>query len=970
MKLLKPAWVSHEGKPIFSVDIHPDGSRFVTGGQGDDSGKVVIWNMAPVRSEEDENNEDIPKLLCQMDNHLACVNSVRWSCSGTFLASGGDDKLIMIWQTGRYLGVSSSFGSMGRTVNVEQWRCVHILRGHTGDILDICWSPDDSLLASSGVDNSVHIWNAKKFPEIVSVLKQHTGMVKGVTWDPIGKYMASQSDDKSLNVWRTSDWQLETQISEPFEECSGTTHVLRLGWSPDGHYVVSAHAMNNRGPVAKIVERDGWKCRMDFAGHRKAVTVARWNPRLFTRASHKDSTKLKQFCCCAIGSRDRSVSVWMTTLKRPLVVLHDLFDHSVMDITWSSSGFEMLVCSSDGTVAFFQFEKNEMGDPMSAEEKEQLHKKIYGTSISNVNRNLATSIIENPEMLKIQQQHQMKKALEQQSNKGERPPPPPPLIRSGSKDEKDQSTSKDASSTSSLSLSNITPTQLKSDANRVDVLKQQVETRTKDGRRRITPLFVAAQVDIGGTPIPFGSTPLQSSSIGPAGTASSSLDNRTSDKTTSSVTESPEKKPVNVATLSKVTSLSSPLHFNSSQISTSSSTTTSSPAAISVKRKSEASSSQSKRSKKDKETAPKSSAASSTSKQKSEDKLERDDGGLVLHTSHAITLPYPSPQKTLSLKIGGATPESTVTLQLENSLNQSASALNVLKCLQTTKTAWETCVASPGIALAGNRNIACIACQDRSLCIFSSSGRRILPNLVLSSPVSILQCNGYYVMVVTSRGGVYVWDAQNATAVVKNESVAPILKDPDVTISRASISDRGYPVISLSTEASYTFNANLGVWMQLSSTEDPLQLNSDFKSCYNTHEVAKSHGTLATLQGQTSRFNRPVGRLFRSSSTRPQTATISHLENQIASTLALGSEKEYHFWFMTYVRYLAQEGIEGRLRDMCNELLGPSFRSATWEPYILGFQKRELLREILPTIGTNMRLQRLFTEYKEQLSML
>lgn len=52
-------------------------------------------------------------------------------------------------------------------------------------------------------------------------------MVKGVTWDPIGKYMASQSDDKFLNVWRTSDWQLETQISEPFEECSGTTHVLR-----------------------------------------------------------------------------------------------------------------------------------------------------------------------------------------------------------------------------------------------------------------------------------------------------------------------------------------------------------------------------------------------------------------------------------------------------------------------------------------------------------------------------------------------------------------------------------------------------------------------------------------------------------------------------------------------------------------------------------------------------------------------
>lgn len=37
---------------------------------GQDSGKVVIWNMAPVLKEEDEKNENIPKMLCQMDNHL------------------------------------------------------------------------------------------------------------------------------------------------------------------------------------------------------------------------------------------------------------------------------------------------------------------------------------------------------------------------------------------------------------------------------------------------------------------------------------------------------------------------------------------------------------------------------------------------------------------------------------------------------------------------------------------------------------------------------------------------------------------------------------------------------------------------------------------------------------------------------------------------------------------------------------
>ncbi len=56
-------------------------------------------------------------------------------------------------------------------------------------------------------------------------------------------------------------------------QSGGTTHVLRLGWSPDGHYIVSAHAMNNSGPTAQIIERQGWKIAMDFVGHRKAVTV-------------------------------------------------------------------------------------------------------------------------------------------------------------------------------------------------------------------------------------------------------------------------------------------------------------------------------------------------------------------------------------------------------------------------------------------------------------------------------------------------------------------------------------------------------------------------------------------------------------------------------------------------------------------------------------------------------------------------
>ena len=52
------------------MDIHPDGERFATGGQGNDSGRVVVWNLLPVLSEKAELDKTIPKLLCQMDNHL------------------------------------------------------------------------------------------------------------------------------------------------------------------------------------------------------------------------------------------------------------------------------------------------------------------------------------------------------------------------------------------------------------------------------------------------------------------------------------------------------------------------------------------------------------------------------------------------------------------------------------------------------------------------------------------------------------------------------------------------------------------------------------------------------------------------------------------------------------------------------------------------------------------------------------
>lgn len=103
-------------------------------------------------------------------NFPACVNCVRWNGEGRLLASGGDDKLIMIWkQTASSSFPSGGCGIFSGSSGPETWRCQVTLRGHDGDVLDLAWSPDDRWLASCSIDNSIIVWDALKLPGTISI---------------------------------------------------------------------------------------------------------------------------------------------------------------------------------------------------------------------------------------------------------------------------------------------------------------------------------------------------------------------------------------------------------------------------------------------------------------------------------------------------------------------------------------------------------------------------------------------------------------------------------------------------------------------------------------------------------------------------------------------------------------------------------------------------------------------------------
>ncbi|XP_041348159.1 protein HIRA-like isoform X2 [Gigantopelta aegis] len=963
--------------------------------------------MSPVRDEKDERDENIPKVLCQMDNHLACVNCVRWSHNGSSLATGSDDKLIIIWQTSRHACATAVFGS--RNVNVEQWRPVHTLRGHTGDVLDLAWAPCDMWLASCSVDNTVVVWNTNKFHEQVAVLKGHSGLVKGVTWDPVGKYIASQSDDKSLRIWRTRDWQMEASIHEPFKECAGTTHVLRLNWSPDGHYIVSAHAMNNSGPTAQIIERQGWKATLDFVGHRKAITVVRFNPNILTKKIKKDSSKNQQYSCCAIGSKDRSLSIWLTALKRPLVVTHDLFESPILDIAWSKNGLELMCCSLDGSVAFLDFTKEEIGVALSVEERHSLLERIYGKSLPiHKSANHTTQIIESAAILNLQQQ---------------------------------QAKKMDVIAPKELSLTSNSCSSLTNGEKPFKPRDKQIETKTPDGRRRITPIFLAPQPDVGGAPLPFNPRKIEFSTTKEQSSIVIEKQNRVTGPGLSPVTTSP--------------SVTSPNHNRNSQSATDihmtpTKTSTGSPAKqtsqpvksyndIQPMTALEKTPEKQKAKplvedppvEKDKpekttsvqpiDTTPMNStpvAPPAVEKEKASEKArlttslpikrkleERRQGRgrprkidkeareaersfsvgqmtpvvvdreIARHIpiNSELLLPVPSIEKTSEKLIHGKMGSAnSLVLEVENNIQAGSLTIHRVKCSKGGDVVWEQVFSSKINIINGSSFLTCVACENNTLSIFSEGGRKVLPSLMLNSKISVLECKNHYVMAITQKGSLYVWNMHTVHAVITNECLSCIMSAND-KLEKATLTSEGIPVVSLSNKKSFTFSSDIGSWLLINDKTDCLQTCSAHQSCLPDNLTDKLSGPLSSLQSKDDRPGYQASRVSGSSPSLQKTSTVSHLETQVAVCLGLKSSSEYQFWLLTYVRYLVQEGFESKLREVCDDLLGPLYRSKksiSWQDNILGINKRDLLKQILPIIGANLRWQRLYTEYQEQLDSI
>ncbi|KAH8387990.1 hypothetical protein KR093_010789, partial [Drosophila rubida] len=859
MRLVKPGWVHHDDKPIFSVDVHHDCSKFATGGQGNDSGRVVIWNLKPVLNDKDENDANVPKMLCQMDQHLACVNCVRWSHNGQLLASGSDDKLIMIWRKAQ--GPSGVFGTGGMQQNHESWKCQHTLRGHDGDVLDLAWSPNDIYLASCSIDNTIIVWDGRALPTQLQTLKGHTGLVKGVAWDPVGKFLASQSDDRSIKIWRTSDWCCSTTISEPFQKCGGTTHILRLSWSPDGQYLVSAHAMNGGGPTAQIIEREGWKCDKDFVGHRKAVTCVRFHNSILMRQMTGGSpSKPTQYCVLAVGSRDRSLSVWLTALQRPMVVIHELFNDSVLDISWGPQQCLLMACSGDGTIACLQFNEQELGTRLSGVEEHAIFKRKYGGCFDDFyvpHKKVARAL---PDLSHLALPNAaMDRRLPVQAAGG-------------------------AVSSPARAIS------------------KQTETRTKDGKRRITPVFIPLN-DLE-QPMMGGISAVEASGTAVSMSASSALGAATS------------------AALE--TSLVEPLYGQSTRSLMLPPSTAVTAAGIVAPRRN-----------------------------------SMQQAGDSLNSSNTLG---PKQQISANSKCEFTKSSQDYRIYVQNGHLKTGYGMVAKVTAQLSREQlWEMYVGSPVINVNLCSKYVMLCSLDGSMRLLSmSTGCPVFPAISLNS--AALHCafspDNQMVGVLTDCGLLRIWHI-GKRSIRLSTNCLELLNKHGIAL-QFTITDQGMPLIGFRSGNSYSYSTALDSWLVL-ATGDAIMFNGIRGSLPRDLEHIGRKFPLLSMQANTQNFVSLRGAVEIDPESWQQTAKVLFLENQIKLCEELEAAEELKHWHVMLTFQLATYGTEKRLRIFLDSFLNSGDERSSYQ----SVPKHELMHCVLDSLKRHTQWDHIYNEYLE-----
>ena len=186
-----------------------------------------------------------PMQMVVQSSHEASVMGAAYSPDGRFLASGGYDNTVKLW-------------------NVENGKVIRNFRGHTGIVTDVAFGPDGRLILSAGDDAALKLWS--RDGELLRSFTGHASWVEEAVFSPDGRFLAGGGSYQGVRLWSTDGQHIRT-----LAESENT--MQSIAFSPDGRTIASG----GYGRRVRVWSLEGELVR-EMAGHSNCVTAVLFDP--------------------------------------------------------------------------------------------------------------------------------------------------------------------------------------------------------------------------------------------------------------------------------------------------------------------------------------------------------------------------------------------------------------------------------------------------------------------------------------------------------------------------------------------------------------------------------------------------------------------------------------------------------------------------------------------------------------------